>query len=147
MKIKYRKGRNAEYEEEGTYTDDIDDFIEAIHECLEKGVVILSIMPDDGTHYTYIIQWTNKEDKWLSVEDATNNWHVIIPKYMSPCFLKKSLENINPWTAAMVCDLVNRICGTHHQSFYDWNESVPIYVLEDVVPQGWESRESEECDE
>lgn len=147
-KLKYRDATNGKCETPDTYFKDIDSFIHGIHHFFKRQKTLeLSLMPGDGTHYSFRVEWANEKSKWLSIEDNTSGWHIIIPKYMSPCFLKKSLTNTPPWSAALVCDLANRICGTNHQSFYNWDESVPTYVLEGVEPQGWESRESEECDE
>jgi len=104
---------------------------------------------EDGIKLRLRLAWKNNVDKHLHIQNLDDDWEVIIPRYMSPCFLKKSLEpfDIDPWTAALICDLANRICLSHHQSFYNWEHFVAQYVLEDRVPLGWDESLEAECEE
>lgn len=146
-KLKYRDKVNAQYEGRSSYHTDINAFVMNIQGGLIiHGVVDLSIMPGDRTHYNMRVMWKDKEQKYLHLEYAEGDWVVIIPRYMSPCFLKKHVENktkreLNPHTAALVCDLANRICESDHQEFYSWEHSCPMYILTESTPNGWEIEE------
>jgi len=114
--------------------ESIDEFVEAIKGSLsETDTIDLSIMPNDGTHYELRLIWQNQRDKYLVIQNLVHAWEVVVPRYISPCFMKKAIVDINPWTAALVCDLACRVCDSHHQSFYNWDEATPQYVLDEVV--------------
>lgn len=153
FKLKYRDKENAKYEAKNSCVQDIDVVVSITKGAMDvHGVVDLSIMPGDHTHYNLRVQWQNKTRKYLHVQYMEGDWEVIIPRYMSPCFLKKHVETVkekqtlNPHTAALICDLVNRICDSDHQSFYSWKDAVPMYILTESTPNGWEEEE-EPCEE
>ena len=151
-KIKFRSIDNGLYEEAGSYHVNIDDFVADIQIALNAGMVVdLSIMPGDRTHYELRVRWHNREHGYITMDNLTHDWSVNIPRYMSPCFMRKGLlvqdKDVNPWTAALMCDLATRITDAHHQDFYDWSESVPTYILTEAVPNGWEEVEKECEDE
>lgn len=151
-KLKYRDAVNGKCEGENSYETDIKEFSGLVVDALNHHALLdLSIMPGDRTHYNLRVRWHNKKLKHLHVQYIEGDWEVIVPRFISPCFLKRATESkpnheLNPWTASLICDLVNRICDSHHQDFYNWNTAAPTYLLNETVLNGWEV-EDVECEQ
>lgn len=148
-KVKYRNESNARWEEDGTYFTDIEEAINGVRSLLFNGrEVEFSLMPGDATNYLVVLSWFDEARHFLKVQYVNGDWTVIIPSFMSPCFLKQHVgDNLSPWTATLVCDVANRICGSvtseKGSQFYDWINHVPHYIVRgETTPAGWESADA-----
>ena len=111
------------------FDKNIDHFVEIVGIYLSAhGSVCLEV--DEIRFY---VHWVCEDDKYLGIQ--YKGVLVTIPKYMSPCFMGKSIED--RWVCCLLCDFANRLCGTHHQEFFDWELQAAAYITGD----------GEDCDE
>lgn len=122
--IKYRCQKESKYEY-GPFYKDIDLAIKAVQEDLAFGrAVEMSLMPGDATHYRLLI---TSIDNGLRVRYESGDWSVDVSSILSPSLLAMKVgHGINPFTAGVICDVINRIRGTSATAYYDWVNALPL---------------------